>query len=150
MWANPVPVVVALLPVFQEGRYGLLTIRRGIEPAKGRIALVGGFLEAHETWQQGLSREVQEEIGLEIPPTKWASFWYASSAPNPNRVLLFATGPTLSALPPFTANPEVTERGVIFGAGNLSDIIAFPTHLEAVRRWFLAAGITREHAYTEV
>ncbi len=151
-WANPVPVIVALLPVWNGIKQGLLTIRRGEEPAKGRVALVGGFLEAHETWQAGLTREVQEETSLVIDPAAWRPFWYASSAPNPNRVLLFATGPALdgSILPPFVANPEVSERGIIFGPGNLEQIIAFPTHLQAAAQWFRNADMTGEHSYTKI
>src|SRR5262245_24129355 len=63
-YLNPLPVAVALVPV--DG--GLLCIRRTIEPKSGELALPGGFLEAHETWQEGCARELREETGLVIDP----------------------------------------------------------------------------------
>ena len=44
VWANPIPVVVVLVPVGHEARLGLLVVRRGIEPQRGKLALVGGFV----------------------------------------------------------------------------------------------------------
>lgn len=42
-----------------------MLIKRGVEPAKGRWALPTGFLEIDESIEQGLLRELNEEIGLE-------------------------------------------------------------------------------------
>jgi 8-oxo-dGTP diphosphatase len=42
VWANPIPVAVTLVPVIDGARTGLLVVRRGIEPGRGRLALVGG------------------------------------------------------------------------------------------------------------
>jgi NADH pyrophosphatase NudC (nudix superfamily) len=50
IWANPIPVSVVIVPIVRGIRTGVLVIRRGIEPGKGKLALVGGFLEEHETW----------------------------------------------------------------------------------------------------
>src|ERR1041385_8550592 len=57
VWANPIPVCVALVPIKTPDGTGLLTIRRAIPPGIGRLALVGGFLEEHERWQDGRSEE---------------------------------------------------------------------------------------------
>src|SRR6201994_2017003 len=59
-YLNPKPVAVALQPVAG----GLLTVRRAIPPAKGRLALPGGYVEVDETWQEALVRELFEETGL--------------------------------------------------------------------------------------
>jgi 8-oxo-dGTP diphosphatase len=100
--------------------------------------LVGGFVEEHESWQQGAARELREEAGVTIDPTTLEPLWYASSEPKPNRVLLFSLAPALVAsdLPAFRASSEASERGIIFGSIGLEDALAFPLHVEAVRRWF--------------
>ena len=59
VWANPIPVGVGLVPVVAAEGTGLLVIRRAIPPQIGKLALVGGFLEEHESWQQGVAREVR-------------------------------------------------------------------------------------------
>src|SRR5262245_9284002 len=119
IWANPIPVAVALVPVQVKARRGLLVVRRGMGSARGTLALVGGFLEEHESWQDGAARECREETGVIIDAKKLEPFWYASSEPRPNRVLLFAVAPTLDTLPPHVANAETAERGVVFGLEGL-------------------------------
>lgn len=149
VWANPIPVGVVLVPVRDGDRTGLLVLRRGIEPKKGCLALPGGFLEEHESWQEGCARELREELDLDVDPAGLSPFWYASSAPRPNRVLLFATATAvdLAALAPFTPSHEAQERGVVFGPDGLAEVIAFPTHVEAALRWFAAQRIRGPHAY---
>ncbi len=150
VWANPVPVSVVLLPLEHAGRTGLVVLRRGIEPQRGRLALPGGFLEDHESWQVGGARELDEELGLSVDPGRLEPFWFASSEPRPNRVLLFGVAPVVqsSSLPGFVPNTESTERGAVFGPEALEDVAAFSLHTAAMRRWFAAAGITGPHGYT--
>src|SRR5688572_229267 len=76
IWANPIPVSVVLVPIVREERAGLLVVRRAIEPQKGKLALAGGFLEEQETWAEGGAREIREETGIEIDPTKLKPFWF--------------------------------------------------------------------------
>ncbi len=149
VWANPIPVSVVLVPVMREGKTGLLVVRRGIEPGKGKLAVVGGFLEEHETWQVGGAREVKEETGVTVDPASLVSFWFTSTAPRPNRVLLFSVAAPLeaSALGTFQGDHETEERGLIFGPGGIETVFAFPLHVEAVRRFFADRGITSDHAY---
>jgi ADP-ribose pyrophosphatase YjhB (NUDIX family) len=147
VWANPIPVVVVLQPVVVGDRTGLLTIRRAIPPGIGQLALVGGFLEEHESWQQGGARELREETSVVIDPATLEPFWYASSAPKPNRLLLFATAPALRELPAWTPDHEASERGVVFGPGGLPDVFCFSTHIEAASRWFAMRGIISPHGF---
>lgn len=131
-YVNPLPVAVALVPV--DG--GLLTVRRGIEPRKGQIALPGGFIEVGEDWRAACAREVFEESQVVIDPATITDHCVLS-APD-GTVLIFGLAAPLTAadLPAFVPNAEVTERGVVH---DLAEPLAFPLHTEAARRYFARA-----------
>ncbi len=57
---NPVPAAVAIV----LGRRGLLLARRAAPPYRGTWDLPGGFLEAGELPEDGLRRELSEELGI--------------------------------------------------------------------------------------
>jgi ADP-ribose pyrophosphatase YjhB (NUDIX family) len=149
IWANPIPVSVAIVPVIHQARTGVLVVRRGIEPKRGLLALVGGFLEEHETWQQGAARETREETGVGIDAATLVPFWFTSTEPKPNRVLLFSLAEPLKsdALGGFSRSSETTERGLVFGPDRLEDVFAFPLHIEAVRRYFNSKNVRGGHGY---
>jgi len=149
IWANPIPVSVVLQPVKDQGREGLLVVRRSIEPKKGLLALVGGFLEEHETWQVGGAREIREETGVVVDPAGIETFWFTSTEPKPNRVLLFSTARPIDTMPPFTPSNETSERGLVFGPDGLDSIFAFPLHVEAARRYFASRGVTGPNDYAQ-
>lgn len=152
VWANPIPVSVVLVPVRDGGRTGLLVVRRGIEPGRGRLALVGGFLEAHETWAEGGARELREETGAIVDARTLVPFWFTSTAPRPDRVLLFSRAEPVerSAIAPFSPNHETLERGLVFGPRGLEGEWAFPLHVEAARRFFAEIGVDGEAAFAPV
>jgi ADP-ribose pyrophosphatase YjhB (NUDIX family) len=152
IWANPIPVSVVLQPVVKDGKTGLLVIRRGIDPGNGKLALVGGFLEEHETWAVGGARELFEETGVTIDAKGLEPFWFTSTEPRPNRVLLFSTAKPLeaSALAPFAPNHETLERGLVFGPRGIGDVYAFPLHAEATRRFFATRDVTGDHGYVSI
>ncbi len=52
--------------VIHDGR--VLLIRRGKEPLRGRWVIPGGTVEAGETLQEALVREVLEETGVTVVP----------------------------------------------------------------------------------
>lgn len=150
VWSNPIPVSVVLTPVKTKAGVGLLVVRRAIQPQLGKLALVGGFLEEHETWRQGGAREVFEETGLRIEAQTIEPLWFESSSPRPNRVMLFGVAAPISrsALPPFQVNTETAERGVIHGPAGIEEVFAFSTHIEAAQKYFGARGITGPHGFT--
>jgi ADP-ribose pyrophosphatase YjhB (NUDIX family) len=152
IWSNPIPVSVILLPVLRQGDRGLLVITRAIAPQIGKLALPGGFLEDHETVAQGGVREVEEEADVVIDPALVSPFWFTSTAPRPNRVLLFSVAADMKweSLPPFTANSESSHRGVVFGPDGLDAVFAFDLHAQAVKRYFATHRISGEHRHEAV
>ncbi len=64
MCKHPLPVVIGIIPVITENNAtGILLIRRGDGSKAGQLALPGGYLEL-ESWQDGLKREIFEEVGI--------------------------------------------------------------------------------------
>ncbi len=55
----------------------LLVCRRSHEPAKGTLDLPGGFIDYSETAEEGIAREVKEELGIDIDNLR-----YIFSLPN--------------------------------------------------------------------
>jgi len=129
-YVNPTPVAVLLLPV--DG--GLLTIRRGIEPGLGKLALPGGYVDLNETWQQAAVRELWEEAGIRIEPAEVMDFAARSSLTGDGILMVIgiAKPRTSAELPPFRITDETTERVVIPGPIEL----AFPLHTEIVELHF--------------
>jgi ADP-ribose pyrophosphatase YjhB (NUDIX family) len=132
VWANPVPVVVLLVPVKDGARTGLLTVRRAIPPV-GQLAFVSGFMDRGESWQQSAARELEEEAGVVIEPGELRPLHFVST-PDGATVLLFATAPAINAedMPPFVPNDEASERRVIFEC----EPLAFPLHNEVATKYF--------------
>ena len=63
-WNNPTPVLAAVVEcIDREGR--LLLARNAAWPGR-RFALITGFMEAGETPEQGIAREVSEETSLTV------------------------------------------------------------------------------------
>jgi ADP-ribose pyrophosphatase YjhB (NUDIX family) len=68
-YVNPVPAAVALIQ--RRGR--LLLTRRARPPYAGTWDLPGGFLEADETPEHGLRRELSEELGMRVVRSRLVS-----------------------------------------------------------------------------
>ena len=60
-WNNPTPVLAAIV----EYRGQVLLARNAAWPAR-MFALITGFMEAGETPQEGIAREVKEETNLDV------------------------------------------------------------------------------------
>ena len=60
-WNNPTPVLAAIV----EYQGQVLLARNALWPAK-MFALITGFMEAGESAQEGIAREVKEETNLDV------------------------------------------------------------------------------------
>lgn len=58
------PIVGVGAVILQDNR--VLLVRRGKEPLKGVWSLPGGALELGERLEEGIRREIREEVGLEV------------------------------------------------------------------------------------
>ena len=73
-YLNPAAAVAGLV-VNANG--DLLVVGRNHDPAKGTWDLPGGFLDPGESYEQGLRREIREELSLDIIALR-----YLFSSPN--------------------------------------------------------------------
>lgn len=112
---------------------GLLVVRRGIEPGKGKLALPGGYIELGESWQTAAARELYEETGVAIDPAAIRLF-DVHSAEEDGVILIFGLAPPLSQreLPPFRPTPEVTEIVLLSETAEM----AFPLHQQVIVHFF--------------
>lgn len=64
-YPRPAVTTDCVILAFDGGELKVLLVKRGNEPFKGLWALPGGFLEEHETAEEGAMRELKEETGLD-------------------------------------------------------------------------------------
>jgi ADP-ribose pyrophosphatase YjhB (NUDIX family) len=141
-WRNPLPVALVMMPIIgEDGRTGLLMVRRGIEPQTGRLGLPGGFIEDGESWQAGAVRELFEETGLtaEVAEVELAD---VLSAPS-HAILIFGS---VKPRPSAELAGLTAERVFELSAGETQELVvvyepqqlAFPLHTEMANRFFQA------------
>ncbi len=63
-WNNPTPVLAAVVECADRG--GRLLLARNAAWSQRLFALITGFMEAGETPQEGIAREVAEETSLQV------------------------------------------------------------------------------------
>lgn len=135
-YRNPMPVVVALVPVFQRDaacQCGWLVEQRNIMPEKGGWALPGGYIELGETWQEAAARELNEELGLVTKPKDYTLFDVVNSA-NKNLLIFCAhTGVWWDEIK-FVPNEEVSAIQAPVLPEHLE--LCFPTHNEMWRKFY--------------
>ncbi|MFB7408536.1 NUDIX domain-containing protein [Streptomyces sp. NPDC056202] len=131
-YRNPLPVAVALLPVTDGTDTGLVVITRTIEPARGEVALPGGFIDHGEDWRAAVARELREETGIAASAEEVRLADVLSSPAG--HLLVFGLLPPrpASALPPSVPTDETSGHHVL----RAPERLAFPLHTEAVRKWF--------------
>lgn len=74
-YRNPAAACVAVL---RRGS-GVLFVRRAREPGIGLLDLPGGFVDAHESAEDALRRELREELEIDLAPS---DLRYLGTQPN--------------------------------------------------------------------
>lgn len=99
------PKVVVSCICYWEQR--ILLCKRGIEPGKGLWDVPRGFVESGETLEEAATRELFEEVGLEVKPSELALFRIAS-APFLNQIFI-AFRAQLKSEPNLRIGPETLD-----------------------------------------
>ncbi|MGW1725359.1 NUDIX domain-containing protein [Streptomyces sp. NPDC002306] len=131
-YRNPLPVAVALQPVYDTKGTALVVITRTIAPARGGIALPGGYLDDREDWRGAVVRELKEETGIDAV-SREVRLADAMSSPD-GHLLLFGLLPEYPAdrLPESVATDETEGWHLL----RRPEELAFPLHTLAVRAFF--------------
>lgn len=127
-YRNNGTVVCVLLPFLN----GLAVIRRAGDEGYGKLGIPGGFQEYGEPWRLAGAREIEEEIGIIIDPTKILLYDYETDEWNHN-VVFGLYSEKLPSDTVFVINPkEVLE--MVFITEPVET--AFPFHTETIRKFF--------------
>ncbi|MFF3465830.1 NUDIX domain-containing protein [Streptomyces sp. NPDC001984] len=131
-YRNPLPVAIALQPVYDTKGTALVVITRTVAPARGGTALPGGYIDDREDWRQAVVRELKEETGIDAA-SRDVRLVDAMSSPD-GHLLLFGLLPERPAdlLPASRATDETEGWHLLRRAEEL----AFPLHTLAVRAFF--------------
>lgn len=128
------PKVATVGFVVHDGQ--LLLIQRAIDPARGKWALPGGFVDAGELPEVALARELQEEVGLDVVPTELLEM-YAMERPgriSPGFVLVYRAELADGELLTLKANDDVAAAGW-FAPDEIPTDLAFESTKSLISRW---------------
>ncbi|MGA4843255.1 NUDIX domain-containing protein [Streptomyces sp. G45] len=131
-YRNPLPVAVALQPVYDTKGTALVIVTRSIAPARGGTALPGGYVDHGEDWRHAVARELKEETGISAA-SRDVRIVEALSSPD-GHLLLFGLLPERPAadLPQSQPTDETEGWELLYRPAEL----AFPLHTSVVRAWF--------------
>jgi 8-oxo-dGTP diphosphatase len=128
LYQNPVPGVGILVEI--QG--GVVLIRRGHAPHKGRWALPSGFIEADESIEEAAVRECREETGLAVELIELFGVDSFPEGPVQSGIIIFYRAqPTGGELRPGDDAAETA----IFAPDALPADVAFRTHRTVLARW---------------
>lgn len=134
VFRNPLPVVVMIVPTPE----GVLLVRRALPDGHGLLALPGGYQEIGETWQEAGCREVFEEAGVALSPSKVRIF-DVETVENGSRNLIYGLYCDVVGLE--GARPQEGEIMEVL-SGTSTDGMAFASHSAMLER-FLACRFPR-------
>ncbi|MHB1667347.1 MAG: NUDIX hydrolase [Thiomonas sp.] len=120
--------IVGTVPVW-EGR--VLLCKRAIEPRHGLWTLPAGFMELHETTEQGALRETQEEAGVDV---ELDGLYCVVNVKPVSQVYLLYRARMLQ--PTWSPGPETLEARLFSPSEVPWEQLAFRTVGETLRRFF--------------
>lgn len=134
-------VAVAVVGVIACGEEVLLT-RRAHDPAAGTFDLPGGFVDAGESLEAALCRELAEELGLEVAADA-PRYLFSTANRYPFAGIVYRTsdvwfGLRLDERPELRCADDVAEAHWRTPAAALAEPLSFPVVREGLER--LAAG----------
>ncbi len=129
-WNNPTPVLAAIVEC--ADRDGRILLARNAAWTGRMFALITGFMEAGESPEAGIAREVKEETALDVEQTNLVGVW------DFQRMNQLIVAYHVVARGEIVLSPELAEYK-LFAPG---DIVCWPggTGL-AVAKWLSARGI---------
>jgi 8-oxo-dGTP diphosphatase len=137
-WLNPVPVAAVVQPVLlPDFTRGIVIAKRAIEPMKGNWSLVGGFMEVGESVEEAAAREFFEETGLKVASTPRLMFTLPVGGRERYQLMMMTCVDVPLRFEVFQQArpcPENEEIGLLTRDSDIE--LAFPTHRDAVRRYF--------------
>jgi NADH pyrophosphatase NudC (nudix superfamily) len=129
-WNNPTPVLAAIVEC--ADRDGRVLLARNAAWTHRTFALITGFMEAGETPEAGIAREVLEETGLAADAVDLVGVW---DFQRMNQVIIAYH---VVARGEIRLSPELAEYK-LFAPG---DIVCWPAGTgHAVAKWLRARGI---------
>ena len=129
---DPKVAVIGFVTVGDE----ILLIRRGVEPAKGQWALPGGYMDAGEMPRGALSRELREEVGIDVHPGEFLDiFPFAKTSRIAGGIVIAYRVDLACDTPPDVQHQDDVDAAEWFSMDRLPKQIAFESSQELIRRW---------------
>ncbi len=115
-----------------------ITLIRAL-PGRGMLSIPGGFVDIGETAEEGLRRELREEVNLEVTALEFLctqpNVYHYQGVTYPVLDLFFVTRPATGNVA--TALEDVESLCWLDPAGVAPDEIAFPSVREGLRQFVL-------------
>lgn len=135
-WKNPIPVVVMIVPIKKLYKSNppthvidsVLSVRRGIEPDVGKLAMPSGYVDDMEDWRDAAIRELDEEVGLTFKQSDLSLFDILQSK-NKKHMLIFCNLPPIY-MPDQIHNNEVQEL-----VDTKPEDLVWDTHIKMAKRY---------------
>ena len=114
----------------------VLLIQRGVEPARGRWALPGGFMDADEMPTDALQRELREEVGLAIRVGELLDIFDMSGTDGRSKGIVLAYQASVRGrLPDFLRCQDDVSNAGWFQAAEIPADLAFESTYNLLQRW---------------